>query len=157
MFSQFFISRPQFAMVIAIVIILAGLIALQTLPVSENPEIAPPAVSVQTVYPGANADVVEKTILTPLEAQINGVEGMMYMSSTASNDGTANITITFNNGTDHNIDTVNVQNRVSQAMSKLPYEATKQGINVKAKSTDMLAVINVFLKLFMYFSLAVKF
>ena len=144
MISQFFISRPKFAFVVSIVIVIAGLIAIETLPVAQYPEICPPAVSVTALYPGANAETVEKTVLTPLEAQINGVEKMIYMSSTAANDGSASITVTFEIGTDYNMNTVNVQNRVSQALAQLPAEVTKQAVTVKAKSTDMLAIIDVF-------------
>lgn len=144
MISQFFISRPKFAFVVSIVIVIAGLIAIETLPVAQYPEITPPAVSVQATYPGANAETVEKTVLAPLEAQINGVENMLYMSSTASNDGSASITVTFEIGTNHNINTVNVQNRVAQALAQLPPEVMKQAVTVKAKSTNMLAIIDVF-------------
>jgi len=144
MISQFFISRPKFAFVVSIIIVIAGLIAIETLPVAQYPDITPPAVSVSATYPGANADTVEKTVLTPLEAQINGVESMIYMSSLASNDGSASITVTFEVGTDHNMDTVNVQNRVTQALAQLPEEVKKQGVTVKAKSSNMLSIIDVF-------------
>ena len=144
MISQFFISRPKFAFVISIVIVITGLIAIKTLPVAQYPDITPPQVSVWTTYPGANAETVEKTVLTPLEAQINGVENMTYMSSTAANDGSASITVTFEVGTDHNMNTVNVQNRVAQALAQLPQEVQRQAVTVKAKSSDMLAIIDVF-------------
>ncbi|HBM15368.1 MAG TPA: hydrophobe/amphiphile efflux-1 family RND transporter [Lentisphaeria bacterium] len=144
MFSHFFIERPKFAFVVSILIVLAGLIAIAMLPVAQYPEITPPVVNVSTHYPGADASTVEQTVVIPLEEQINGVENMLYMSSTSSNDGSASIDVTFNIGTDHDINTVNTQNRVAQALSSLPDTVTKQGVTVKAKSTDMLAIIDIY-------------
>jgi len=115
MFSRFFINRPIFASVLSIVIVLAGLLAVWTLPVAQYPEIAPPTVEVYAVYPGANSRVVADTVAAPIEQQVNGVEGMMYMSSQSTNDGTYSLTITFQNGVDLNIAQVLVQNRVALA------------------------------------------
>src|SRR5213596_350280 len=112
MFSRFFINRPIFASVLSIVITLAGSIALLTLPVAQYPEITPPTVEVSAVYPGANAQVVADTVAAPIEQQVNGVEGMMYMSSQCTNDGSYSLSITFYHGVDLNIAQVLVQNRV---------------------------------------------
>src|SRR3954468_11926176 len=115
MFSRFFINRPIFASVLSIVIVLSGGIALFTLPVAQYPEITPPTVEVSAVYPGANARIVADTVASPVEEQVNGVEDMMYMSSTCANDGTYVLTVTFNPGVDLNIAQVLVQNRVNLA------------------------------------------
>src|SRR5207245_5541382 len=115
MFSRFFIDRPMFASVMSIIVTLAGLIALRGLPIAQYPEITPPTVEVSAVYPGANAQVVADTVAAPIEQQVNGVEGMMYMSSQCANDGTYTLTITFKPGSDLNISQVLVQNRESLA------------------------------------------
>ncbi|MGY0219334.1 efflux RND transporter permease subunit [Endozoicomonadaceae bacterium StTr2] len=144
MFSQFFINRPKFAFVISIVITLAGLICMLTLPVNMYPELAPPTVSISAVYPGASAKAVEESVIRPIEEQVNGVEGMLYMASTASNDGGASITVTFENGINDDIAQVNVQNRVSQASPKLPAEVRSQGITVNKESSNMLLGISLY-------------
>jgi HAE1 family hydrophobic/amphiphilic exporter-1 len=144
MISQTFINRPKFAFVISIVITLAGLIAMSVLPVNMYPEITPPQVQISAVYPGASAQVVEESVIWPIEEQINGVEDMMYIESSASNNGSAVITVFFNVGTDGDIAQVNVQNRVALATSSLPPEVTRQGVNVKKKSSSMLLGINLF-------------
>lgn len=144
MISQFFISRPKFAFVIAILTVLVGLIALPFLPIAQYPEITPPTVAVTASYPGASADIVEQTVAIPLEAEINGVEDMIYMSSKSSNDGSMKITVTFAVGTDSDMAAVNVQNRVSSAMSKIPEEVAKQGVVTKKQSTDMLLIVNLY-------------
>lgn len=144
MISQFFITRPNFAFVIAILTILLGLIALPFLPIAQYPQITPPTVSVTANYPGASADIVEETVAIPLEAAINGVEDMIYISSKSSNDGSMKITVTFAVGTDSDMAAVNVQNRVSSAMSKLPEEVAKQGVITKKQSTDMLLIVNIY-------------
>ena len=144
MFSQFFISRPKFAFVISILITLVGLLAIPTLPVAQFPQITPPTVQVTTVYPGASAEVVEQTVAAPLEAEINGVEGMIYMSSKSANDGSMSLTVTFEVGTDADIAAVNVQNRVSAATAKLPEEVVRQGVVTKKTSTDMVLVANLY-------------
>lgn len=143
MFSKFFIDRPRFALVISIVITIAGCIAIYSLPVSQYPNITPPQVSITTSYPGASADVVQKTVVEPIESQVNGVENMIYMQSTAANDGSVTITVTFDIGTDGDMNTVNVQNRVNIATPQLPDEVKRQGVTVKQKSSNMLLVINL--------------
>ncbi len=142
-FSHFFIDRPVFAWVLTIVILLVGGIAFLTLPVAQYPEIAPPSVQVSAVYPGANARVVADTVATPIEQEVNGVEGMLYMSSQCTNDGTMNLTVTFALGTDLDMAQVLVQNRVSIAEAKLPEEVRRQGVTVKKKSPSILLVVNL--------------
>ncbi len=143
MLPQFFIGRPKFAFVISILITLAGLISLTVLPVSEYPDISPPQVSVTATYSGATSEVIQATVGTPIETQVNGVDDMMYMSSTSSDSGSYSLTVTFEIGTDPDIAAVNVQNRVSLATPQLPSEVTAQGISVKKASTSMLMIINV--------------
>jgi multidrug efflux pump subunit AcrB len=143
-FSRFFINRPIFASVLSIVIVLAGSIALFTLPVAQYPEIAPPTVEVSAYYPGANAQVVADTVAAPIEQQVNGVEGMMYMSSQCTNDGTYTLTITFQPGSDLNISQVLVQNRESLAEPILPELVKRRGISVKKKSPNVLMIVNLF-------------
>ena len=118
MFSLFFINRPKFAFVISIVITLGGLISLPLLPISEFPEVTPPVVNVSTSYPGADAETVRDTIAIPIEAEVNGVEGAMYMSSNSANDGSYSLNITFEVGTDPDMAQVRVQNLVQQAIPK---------------------------------------
>ena len=144
MFSAFFIDRPKFAFVISIVLSLAGLIALAALPVAEFPEISPPQVQVTTSFPGASSEVVEATVAAPIETEVNGVDDMLYMSSTSANDGSYTLAVTFAVGTDPDIAAVNVQNRVTQALPSLPEEVTRQGVNTQKQSTNMLLVINLF-------------
>lgn len=143
MFSQFFITRPKFAFVISIVITLVGLIAMESLPIAQFPQITPPTVQVTAVYPGASAEVVEQTVATPLEAELNGVENMIYMSSKSANDGSMTITITFEIGTDADLAAVNVQNRVAAATSKLPEDVVRQGVVTRKSATDMVLVVNL--------------
>jgi hydrophobe/amphiphile efflux-1 (HAE1) family protein len=144
MFSRVFIERPRMAMVISIVISLAGVLALLNIPIAQYPQITPPEIRVSATYPGANAQVVADSVAAPLEAEINGVEDMLYMASTASNDGGYTLSVTFAVGTDPDIAQVNVQNRVQQATAKLPSDVTEQGISVRTRSSDMLAVISFF-------------
>src|SRR6266576_6203904 len=146
MFSRFFINRPIFASVLSIVIVLGGSIALFTLPVAQYPEIAPPTVEVSAVYPGANAQVVADTVAAPIEQQVNGVEGMMYMSSQCTNDGNYALTVTFQNGTDLNIAQVLVQNRVELAQPVLPDLVKRRGVAVKKKSPSVLMIVNLYSK-----------
>jgi HAE1 family hydrophobic/amphiphilic exporter-1 len=129
--SEFFITRPKFAFVISIVITLAGLLALRGLPVAQFPDITPPTVSVTTRYAGASADLVGQTVAAPIEQEINGVEGMIYMSSKSDNDGRYNLTVTFDIGTDADLAQVKVQNRVSRALPKLPEEVRRQGVKTE--------------------------
>jgi hydrophobic/amphiphilic exporter-1 (mainly G- bacteria), HAE1 family len=144
MISQFFISRPKFAYVISIVIVIAGLIAIDALPVAQYPEIVPPQVSITTTYPGASAKTVEETVITPIEQQLNGVENMIYFTSKSANDGSATITVSFEIGSDPNMNTVNTQNRVAIATPTLPEEVKRQGVTVKQQSSEMLLIINVY-------------
>src|SRR5437762_176866 len=144
MFSRFFIDRPIFAAVLSIVVVLAGGIAVWALPVTQYPEITPPTVEISTVYPGANAMVVSDTVAAPIEQQVNGVEGMMYMSSQCTNDGTYTLTVTFQPGSDLNISQVLVQNRESLAEPILPDLVKRRGISVKKKSPNVLMIVNLF-------------
>jgi hydrophobe/amphiphile efflux-1 (HAE1) family protein len=143
MFSLFFIDRPRFAFVISIVISLAGLIAVWELPVEQFPNITPPQVKVSTIYPGASAEVIESTVATIIEAEVNGVENMTYMSSTSTNSGSYSLSITFDLGTDPDLAAVNVQNRVAQANARLPSAVTEQGVVVEKSSSDMLLIYAV--------------
>src|SRR5580765_120526 len=144
MFSRFFINRPIFASVLSIVIVLGGSIALFTLPVAQYPEIAPPTVEVSAYYPGANAQVVADTVAAPIEQQVNGVEGMMYMSSQCTNDGSYVLTVTFEPGTDLNLAQVLVQNRMNLAQPVLPDLVKRRGVTVKKKSPSVLMIVNLF-------------
>ena len=144
MISKFFIDRPRFAFVISIVITLAGIVALFTLPVTQYPDITPGQVSISATYPGADAKTVQETVIQPIEAQVNGVKRMIYMSSTATDTGAATITVTFDIGTDGDSNTVNTQNRVNWASAQLPEEVRRQSVIVKEKSPSMLLVIAVY-------------
>jgi multidrug efflux pump len=144
MISALFIRRPNLAIVISLVIVLAGLLALQVIPVAQFPPITPPTVQVTASYPGANAQVVAETIAAPIEAQVNGVENMMYMNSTSTDTGAYTLTVTFDIGTDPDIATVNVQNRLSLATPSLPSEVTRQGVTVRQQSPNMLMAVNIF-------------
>lgn len=142
-FSEIFIRRPRFAFVISAVIMLAGFIAMQVIPVAQFPDITPPQVNVSASYPGASAEVVNDTVAIPIEEQVNGVENMLYMSSTSDNNGGYSLTVTFEIGTDPDIAAVNVQNRVSLAEPKLPDEVRRNGISVTKQSSSFLMVIGV--------------
>ncbi len=141
MFSRIFIERPRFAMVISIVLTLAGAIAVFSLPISLYPEITPPMVVVSASYPGASAEVISKTVGIPLEQEINGVENMLYMDSTSENSGSYSLSITFAVGTDPDMAQVKVQNRIQQALSKLPESVQRQGLTVKRRSSDILGFL----------------
>ena len=143
MISRFFIDRPIFANVIALVTILLGAISVWRLPVEQYPLITPPTVRITTNYPGANADVVANTVASPIETQVNGVENMLYMSSTSSGDGSYSNTITFEIGTNLDTAQVLVQNRVAIAEPQLPEEVRRQGVTVKKQSTNILLVISL--------------
>jgi multidrug efflux pump len=144
MISRFFIDRPIFASVLSIVITIAGLVAMFTLPIAQYPEITPPTVQVSCMYPGANAKVVAETVAAPIEQQVNGVENMLYMSSNCTNDGNYTLTVTFKLGTNLDMAQVLVQNRVSMAMPTLPDEVKKNGVTTKKKSPNVLLVVNLF-------------
>ena len=144
MFSKFFIERPIFASVISIVIVIAGVVAFGALPVAQYPEITPPTVEVSTTYPGGNARVVSETVAAPIEQQVNGVEDMIYMSSTSASDGSYKLTVTFEIGTDLDMAQVLVQNRVKLAEPNLPEEVKRQGVNTKKKSTNIVQFISLY-------------
>lgn len=141
MFSNFFIKRPIFATVIAIIMVLAGIMTLESLPVSQYPDITPPTVMVSAAYPGANATTVAEMIGTPIEQQVNGVEGMLYMNSTSSDNGAYSLTITFENGTDVDQAAIDVQNRVDMAQGQLPNAVIEQGINVTKESSNQVLFV----------------
>jgi HAE1 family hydrophobic/amphiphilic exporter-1 len=144
MFSKFFIHRPIFAAVVSIVILILGGVTFFGLPIEQTPNITPPTVSVRTYYPGASADVLADTVALPLEQEINGVDNMIYMSSKSSaNDGQVEIIVTFEVGTDIDMATVLVQNRVSIAMPKLPEEVKKQGVTTQKESTNIVLMVNL--------------
>ncbi|WP_018691029.1 efflux RND transporter permease subunit [Algicola sagamiensis] len=144
MFSIFFIHRPKFAIVISLLIVLAGALAIRAIPVNQFPDITPPMIQVSTSYPGASAEVVEQSVAAVIEAAVNGVENMMYMSSTSGNDGSYSLSITFEVGTDPDMASVLVQNRVKQATAKLPSDVTRAGITTEKRSPNMLMVINLY-------------
>jgi multidrug efflux pump len=143
MFSAFFVSRPKFAFVISILITIVGLIALKVLPVEQFPDITPPVVEVSTSYPGANSQVLQETVAAVIEREVNGVDKMIYMSSTSDDNGGYTLTVSFEIGTDPDLNTVNVQNRVAQAIAALPEEVKREGVTTEKKSTSMLMVVNL--------------
>lgn len=144
MFSRFFIQRPIFACVISIAIVLAGAIAQRLLPVEQTPDITPPTVSVSTSYPGASAEVVADTVAAVIEEEVNGVEDMIYMSSKCSNDGKYDLTVSFEVGTDVDMATVLVQNRVKIAEPKLPEEVKREGVKTEKRSTNIVLMVNLY-------------
>src|SRR5438477_5631716 len=141
MFSRFFIDRPIFAAVLSIFIVLAGLAAMRSLPIAQYPEIAPPVVTVQAIYPGASAEVIEQTVAAPIANAITGVEKMIYMSSTSGSNGIVQIQVTFDIGTNADQATVDVNNRVKQAEARLPEEVRRQGVTVVKGSSAFLQVL----------------
>ncbi len=143
MISHFFIDRPIFASVLSIVFVLAGGVAVFTLPVAQYPDVTPPTVMVTALYPGANSQTVRDTVAAPIEAQVSGVEGMMYMSSQSTNDGVYNLMVTFKLGTDSDMAQVLVQNRVSLALPVIPQLVQNEGINVKKMSPNTMMIVNL--------------
>src|SRR5689334_8541445 len=141
--SRFFIDRPIFAAVLSIVIFIAGLIAMVTLPVSEYPDVVPPSVVVRAIYPGANPKTLSEAVATPLEEQINGVENMLYMQSQGTSDGVLTMTVTFRVGTDVDLAQVQVQNRVSQALPRLPDEVRQLGVTTVKSSPNFIMVVHL--------------
>jgi multidrug efflux pump len=142
--AHFFIDRPVFAIVLSLVLIIAGTLAIFALPIAQYPEIAPPTVTVTATYPGANAETVAKTVATPIEEQVNGVENMLYMSSQSTNDGGMHLTVTFKVGTNLDVAQVQVQNRLAIAQPQLPQEVQQQGIVVKKASSDITVAIALY-------------
>jgi len=142
--AKFFIHRPVFAIVISLIILIAGGISIGTLPIAQYPQISPPTVEVEINYPGANAETVEQSIATNVEAEVNGAENMIYMSSKSSSDGRYVLTCTFKVGANLDLANVDINNRVNKAQAKLPKEAINYGISVKKKSPDMLLVVSVY-------------
>ena len=144
MLSSVFVDRPRLAIVIAIVTTIAGLLALLSIPIAQYPDIVPPQVSVTTRYPGASGAVVDATVAQPIEAQVVGVDKMIYMKSVSGDDGSYSLTASFELGTNPDINTVNVNNRVQIALSSLPPDVQRQGLTVKKKSSALLGVIAVY-------------
>src|ERR1700688_873133 len=144
MFSAIFVDRPRLAIVIAIVTTIAGFLALFSIPIAQYPDIVPPQVSVTTIYPGANSAVVDATIAQPIEAQVVGVDKMIYMKSVSGDDGSYSLVASFELGTNPDINTVNVNNRVQVALSSLPPDVQRQGVVVKKQSSALLGVIAVY-------------
>ncbi|MEM7654337.1 MAG: efflux RND transporter permease subunit, partial [Pseudomonadota bacterium] len=142
-FAHFFVDRPIFAAVLSILIVIVGAISYTQLPVSQYPEIAPPTIVVSAQYPGANAETVAATVATPIEQEINGVEGMLYMSSYSTSDGSMSLTITFALGTDLDTAQVLVQNRVSIAEPRLPQEVRALGVTTRKSSPDLMMVVHM--------------
>ena len=139
-----FIERPVLSTVISIIIMLLGILGLSSLPVTQYPDIAPPTVQVSANYPGANAETILESVIVPIEEQINGVEGMTYLTSSASNDGSANITVFFEQGVDPDIAAVNVQNRVSRANSLLPSEVIRSGVITQKQQSSALMYVALY-------------
>src|SRR5246127_1149426 len=144
MFSHFFIERPIFASVLSIVITLAGAVAVANLPVAQYPPITPPSIWVSCTYPGANAQVVADSVAAPIEQQVNGVEGMMYMVSQSNNDGSYSLTVTFKPGVNLNFAQVLVQNRINLALPLLPDVVKQTGVTTRKRNPDILQVIAIY-------------
>ncbi|HUJ59986.1 MAG TPA: efflux RND transporter permease subunit, partial [Kofleriaceae bacterium] len=144
MLARFFASRPVFAWVISIVIMLAGVASIRVLPVAQYPNVAPPSVNVSAFYPGASAETVENSVTQVLEQQLTGIDGLVYFSSSSSSTGGANISITFKTGTDPDVAQVQVQNKVQQAVPRLPPAVQQQGIVVTKAQTNFLMIVAIY-------------
>lgn len=144
MFSRFFIQRPIFSSVLSILIVLVGVVAIGALPIARYPQISPPTITVSAMYPGASAATIAETVAAPIEEQVNGVEGMLYMTSTCSDDGSMELSITFEIGTDLDMANVLVQNRVAAAEPGLPEDVKRQGVTTKKKSNETTLFIAVY-------------
>src|SRR5579863_2132722 len=144
MFSAIFVDRPRLAIVIAVVTTIAGALAYLAMPVAQYPDIVPPQVSVTTMYPGASSAVVDATVAQPIEAQVVGVDKMIYMKSASGDDGSYALTVSFVLGSDPDVDTVNVNNRVQTALAKLPPEVQLQGLTVQKRSSAILQFLALF-------------
>src|ERR1700722_20966847 len=144
MISSVFVDRPRLAIVISLLLTIAGLISLKVIPLAQYPDIVPPQVSVTTFYPGASASGVEATVAQPIEAQMVGVDKLLYMKSISGDDGSYTLTLSFELGTDPDINTVNANNRVQVALSKLPSEVRQQGVTVKKQSSALLGVVSLY-------------
>jgi hypothetical protein len=142
--SDIFIAWPRLAFVVSVVMVLAGLIALTRIPVAQYPDIVPPQVTATTTFPGASATTVEASVAEPIEAQVNGVDKAIYMSSTSGNDGSYTLTVSFTVGSDPNINAVNVQNRVNLAQAQLPAEVNQQGLTIRQRSSALLQVVEFY-------------
>jgi HAE1 family hydrophobic/amphiphilic exporter-1 len=143
MLSKFFIYRPIFATVLSLVIIVAGVTAYFGLPVAEYPNLAPPTIQVTATYPGADSETIAQTVASPIEQEVNGIEGMLYMSSTSSSDGRYALNVTFETGTDLDIATVQVQNRIAIAEAGLPEPVRRLGISTKKRMPDFAQMISI--------------
>ncbi|MFI4882097.1 MAG: efflux RND transporter permease subunit, partial [Phycisphaerales bacterium JB064] len=143
MISRFFIERPVFSIVLSLLILIAGTVAIAVLPVARFPEVTPPVIRISAVYPGADAETVAESVAAPIEQQLSGIPNLIYYSSRSGNDGTCNISVTFDIGTDQDLAAVDVQNRLSIAEPQLPSEVTRQGVTVVKASTDILGVVSL--------------
>ena len=144
MISAYFVDRPRLAVVIAVVITIAGLLALTRIPIAQLPDIVPPQVQVSATFPGASAAVVEASVAQPIEAQVVGVDKMIYMKSTSANDGSYNLTVSFALDSDPDINTVNVNNRVQTALAQLPAEVQLEGLTVQKRSSAILQFLSLY-------------
>ncbi|MCG3717303.1 efflux RND transporter permease subunit, partial [Aliarcobacter butzleri] len=144
MIAKFFVNRPIFAWVISLVIMIAGTVSLYTLPVEQYPDIAPPQINISTTYTGASAETVENSVTQIIEQQLTGLDGMIYFSSSSSSTGNARISVTFQQGTDPDTAQVQVQNKVSAILSRLPEDVQRQGVRVVKSQTDFLLLASVY-------------
>ncbi|MGC0094265.1 efflux RND transporter permease subunit, partial [Enterobacter asburiae] len=144
MFSRFFVRRPVFAWVIAILIMLAGMLAIRTLPVAQYPDVAPPSIKISATYTGASAQTLENSVTQVIEQQLTGLDNLLYFTSTSSSDGSVSITVTFEQGTDPDTAQVQVQNKVQQAESRLPTEVQQSGITVEKSQSNFLLIMGVY-------------